>query len=459
MSESFVGPQVVMKFGGTSVGTPDAMRRTAQLIASEPRWPLVVVSALGGVTNKLLQAAEVACKGGHWEPQLKSIIEHHHQMIEALGLGHEMLLDLEEEMKRWLHGVALLQEFSPRVKDALLSLGERMSVRLLAGFLSLEGMVAKARPWASWELGLETDGRHNKADVLASCIERIRSKVAQLASREIPVITGFIGRSIDGEITTLGRGGSDFSAAVFGAAIGAQEIQIWTDVPGFLRADPRVVESPELVQRMGFDEAAELAYFGAKVLHPRTLEPARKRNIPVRVLGTFNVDPETLAKGEHKGTLISAQECDEKLRALAIREDVDTLHVHSLRMLEAPGFLGQIFDVFARFQISVDVIATSEVSVSMTFDRTDKVTLNKAVEEIRRFAKVEFHPNRSILCLVGSALRSDTSLIARIFSLLAQHDIPLHVISQGASRINLTFVTEPEKGRRAMQILHQEFFG
>ncbi len=318
--------------------------------------------------------------------------------------------------------------------------------------------MAKARSWTSWELGLETNGRHNKADVLGSCLEPIRKKIAQLGPREIAVITGFIGRSIDGEITTLGRGGSDFSAAVFGAAIRAEEIQIWTDVPGFLRADPRVVDDPELVPRMGFAEAAELAYFGAKVLHPRTLEPARKRNIPVRVLGTFDVKPEELALGAELGTLISAQECDERLRALAIREEVDTLHVHSLRMLEAPGFLGKIFSVFAELHISVDVVATSEVSVSMTFDRCEKSLLDTAIAEISEFAKVEFHPHRSILCLVGSALGSDASLTSRIFSLMAKHEIPLHVISQGASRINLTFVTEPPFGRKAMQLLHQEFF-
>ncbi|TNE51361.1 MAG: aspartate kinase [Deltaproteobacteria bacterium] len=453
-----MGPEVVMKFGGTSVGTAEAMRQVASLVASEPRWPVVVVSALGGVTNKLLDTARRAVQGEDWEPALHEIIGRHHTMIADLELEPNMLQDLEEEMERWLRGVALLREMSPRVKDALLSLGERMSVRLLAGVLTQQGVVAKARPWASWELGLETDGRHNKADVLSSCLEQIQNKISQLSPGEVPVITGFIGRSIDGEITTLGRGGSDFSAAVFGAAIGVQEIQIWTDVPGFLRADPRVVEDPALIPAMEFDEAAELAYFGAKVLHPRTLEPARKRNIPVRVMGTFHVKPDELASGKANGTLITNSGTPENVRALAIRENVDTLHIHSLRMLEAPGFLARIFNILANFQISVDVLATSEVSVSMTFDNYERPLLEKAIKEIEQFAKVNFHPDRSIICLVGSKLRNDTTLIGRVFSLLGQNEIPLEVISQGASQINLSFVTEAKFGRLAMKVLHDEFF-
>lgn len=451
-----MGPQVVMKFGGTSVGSAEAMKKTARLIAKESRWPVVVVSALGGVTNKLLEAAALALKNGEWQSVFRSIIELHHKTIQELDLKPEILSDLEIEMERWLHGVALLRELSPRVKDALLSLGERMSVRILAGLLSREGQISKA--WSSWELGLETNTRHTRADVLESCMQKIRERFSQLAPREIPVVTGFIGRSVDGEITTLGRGGSDFSAAIFGAAIGVEEIQIWTDVPGFLRADPRVVKDPALIRRMTFDEAAELAYFGAKVLHPRTLEPARRANIPVRVLGTFDVSPEDIPNIASFGTLISDTGAEERLCALSIRENVATLHVHSLRMIEAPGFLARIFDVFARHHISVDVVATSEVSISMTLDSYEESTMSVAMREITEFARIELLTQHSIICLVGTQLHNDCSIVARAFAALARHQIPLHVISQGASRINLTLVTNAQYGRKAMQVLHEEFF-
>lgn len=452
-----MGPQVVMKFGGTSVGSAEAMKKTARLIANEPRWPVVVVSALGGITNKLLEAADLALKQGSWELVFRSIVQLHHKTIEELELKPDLLSDLEIEMERWLHGVALLRELSPRVKDALLSLGERMSVRILAGLLSREGLTSKA--WSSWELGLETNARHNRAEVLDSCMQKIRERFAQLAPREIPVVTGFIGRTVDGEITTLGRGGSDFSAAIFGAAIGVEEIQIWTDVPGFLRADPRVVKNPALIRRMSFDEAAELAYFGAKVLHPRTLEPARRENIPVRVLGTFDVSPEDVPNIASFGTLISETGTQERLCAISIRENVATLHVHSLRMIEAPGFLARVFEIFARHQISVDVVATSEVSVSMTLDSYEDAAMHAAIQEITNFARIELLTQHSIICLVGTQLHNDSSMVARAFAALARHQIPLHVISQGASRINLTLVTNAQYGRKAMQILHEEFFG
>lgn len=449
-------PNLVMKFGGTSVKDASAMMRVARLVEREERWPVLVISALGGVTNLLLEAAEVARRGGDFESLLAHILERHDQVIEELELKPDLLDEHKEELKRWLRGVSLLREMSPRVRDALLSLGERMSVRLLAALLRKRGL--EARAFDSWLLGLVTDTRHNKAAALPECLRSIRSALEQIKPGEIPVVTGFIGRSVDGEITTLGRGGSDFSAALFGAAAHVEEIQIWTDVPGFLRADPRIVEKPQRITAMRFEEAAELAYFGAKVLHPRTLEPARRRSIPVRILGTFDVDPDDPTPISEQGTLITNEVESEALRALAIRQNVDTLHITSLRMLEAPGFLAQVFGIFARHQISVDVIATSEVSISMTFDQTENGSLAEAIEEVRTFAEVEHQPNRSILCLVGSGLRQDPSLIGRVFSVLAANEIPTHVVSQGASRINLTIVTESPSDSGAMRALHDEFF-
>ena len=447
-------PGVVMKFGGTSVGAAEAMKRTAQHVAREPRHPLVVVSAVGGVTDLLLRAAETACSES--VPQgLEEIHLRHHQLMDELGLDEGIIQDLESQLKRLVQGISLLGELTPRIKDSLVSLGERMSSRLLAA--TLEGMGRRAMAYNAWELGLITNCNHGCAEPEPGSRDQMASLLEQLDPEVVPVVTGFIGHSTEGEITTLGRGGSDFSAALFGAAAGAAEIQIWTDVAGIQRADPRVVSGAEVIRAMRFEEAAELAYFGAKVLHPRTMEPARRLGIPVRVLGTFEVDPEGDLPASELGTVIDDQAPTEPVRALAIRPDVQSLHIHSLRMLEAHGFLSRVFEILTRHRISVDVIATSEVSISMTLDLHEG-DLDAAVEEIKEFAEVEQLGKRSILCLVGSGLRQDTSLLARVFDILARAQVPVHVISQGASRINITLVTDPEHVKPAMQALYDELF-
>ncbi|MCB9641315.1 MAG: aspartate kinase [Myxococcales bacterium] len=447
--------KVVMKFGGTSVGTPEAILRTAQLIARETRWPIVVVSALSGVTDMLLELAEQARRGDDFGPLKERVMSRHDVIIEKLELEKGLIDAQYEELQRMLSGVQMLREVSPRVRDIMLSLGERMSVRLMAATLRKIGCPAKA--WDSWELGMRTDQRFARAGVLPECYPEIESAVARIQSDEIAVVTGFIARSIQGEITTLGRGGSDFSAAVFGAAAKVDEIQIWTDVPGILRADPRIVGSTSIAPEVSFEEAAELAFFGAKVLHPRTIEPARRNGIPVRVLGTFHVDPFDPDPRYLQGTLIDDNAPVEPLRAIALRKNVRSLLVRSLGMLEAPGFLSRVFEVLSRHQVSVDAITTSEVSVSMTFDYWEG-DLDAAIAEISSFAYVEQKKERSLLCLVGAGLRQDSSLLAKIFTILGERQIPLHMVSQGASRINITLVTEPNYASEAMRALHEAFF-
>lgn len=449
-------PKVVMKFGGTSMGNADAIRRTMAHIAREKPAPLVVVSAVGGVTDLLLDAAQSACKGEYNETIMEEILQRHRQILAQLDLQPSLLDGLNQELTRLLQGVSMLGELSPRVRDNLVSLGERMSARVLAAALEAAGHPARA--WDSWDLGLCTNEQHGCAEPVTDCCATIRASLDFLDTDVIPVVTGFIARSEKGEITTLGRGGSDFSAALFGAAAQADEIQIWTDVPGILRADPRAVPQAQVIRAMHFEEAAELAFFGAKVLHPRTIEPARQLGIPVRVLGTFHVDPLDSTPVSEQGTLIDDSAPSEPVRGMAIHLDVQTLHVHSLRMLDAPGFLSRVFEILSRHQISVDVIATSEVSVSMTLDRYED-DLAGAMEEISEFAEVEQIPNRSLLCLVGSGLRKDTSLLARIFQILAHSQVPVRVISQGASRINITLVTDPPFARKATQALYGELFG
>jgi aspartate kinase len=448
-------PQIVMKFGGTSVGSAEAVQRVLAHVTREQRRPLVVVSAVGGVTDLLLEAAALACNGEPYEAQLQEINRRHHAIAAPLGVDHGLCCDLEADLSRLLQGISMLGELTPRIKDTLVSLGERVSARLVAAALERQGH--RARAYDAWELGLETDDHFGCAAPLERSHAAIRQATEALEPDEIPVVTGFVARSSSGHVTTLGRGGSDYSAAIFGAAAGVEEIQIWTDVAGIMRADPKVVDQPEVVPTMHFEEAAELAFFGAKVLHPRTIEPARRAGIPVRVLGTFQVDPADDRPIATQGTLIDDRAADEPVRGLAIRKGVQSLHIHSLGMLEASGFLCRVFEILARHHISVDVVATSEVSVSMTFDSYGP-ELAQAIEEISTFAELEQTPDRSILCVVGAGLRKDASLLARIFQILAETRVPVRVISQGASRINITVVTDPPYASQAMKALYETFF-
>ena len=449
-------PGVVMKFGGTSVGSPEALTRVIGHVTREHRRPLVVVSAVGGVTDLLLESASRARAGESYDDAVAQIEARHLAMIQHFGLDRALIAPLEDQLQRLLQGISMLRELSPRVQDGLVSVGERSSARLLAAAMQSRGHAARA--YDAWELGLATDDHHGCARPLPRSSDSVGAALSRLDPEVVPIVTGFIAHSEAGEITTLGRGGSDFSAALFGVAAGVEEIQIWTDVPGIMRADPKVVDAPAVVPAMRFEEAAELAFFGAKVLHPRTIEPARNAGIPVRVLGTFQVDPEDPTPVSSQGTLIDDKAPAEPVRGLAIHKGVQSLHIHSLGMLSAPGFLARVFEILSRQSVSVDVVATSEVSVSMTLDNNG-AGLVRAMEEIATFAEVEQTPGRSILCVVGAGLRQDTALLARIFDILAAKSVPVHVISQGASRINITVVTDPPHASTAMTALYDTFFG
>ncbi len=364
------------------------MGRAADRVIADGRAVLVVVSAAGGLTDLLLEAAGLAQRKEDFGPVLREIRARHDAIVEAEDLSPRLVTELHEELGRLLTGISMLREPSARTEDVLVSLGERISVRLMAAMLRTKGK--DARGYDSWELGLTTKDKHGGAEPHPDCVPTIEQALQKLEPGVIPVVTGFVGHSPKGEITNLGRGGSDYSAALFGAAAGVEEIQIWTDVPGILRADPRVVPEAKVIAAIRFEEAAELAYFGAKVLHPSTIEPARRKGIPVRVLGTFDGDSSSQKPAESRGTLIDDEAPIEPVRALAVQREVQSLHIHSLRMLDAPGFLARVFEILARHHISVDVIATSEVSVSMTLDRHEG-DLAAAVEEIGAFAKSATH--------------------------------------------------------------------
>ena len=449
-----------MKFGGTSVADADAMTRVVNIVRREreshPQGapPVVVVSALSKVTDGLIRTAEFARNGDGKAAAalLAELLERHSAIARALTSGRradDLVKALQTQFAE-LGGrvVALAQQsrVAPADHDLIVAMGELASSQIVAAAFAERGLPAA---WLDARTVLVTDAEHMAAlpDMDATC-DRVRERVVPVTSRgEIPVLGGFIGASAGGVTTTLGRGGSDYSASIFGACIDAGEIQIWTDVDGMLTADPRVVAAPRVVPQLSFAEASELAYFGAKVLHPSTILPAVSKNIPVRILNS--------RRPESPGTLITAEgRPGGHLAALACKRDVTVIDITSSRMLMAHGFLRRLFEVFERFKTAVDVVTTSEVSVSVTVDDTRR--LAGIVESLRAFSEVDCEPKMAIVSVVGERLLDDPALFGR--AIVALGEIPLRLVSQAASRRNITFVIRDADAAAAMNRLHDAFF-
>jgi aspartate kinase len=351
------------------------------------------------------------------------------------------------ELNLLVHALAVLREVSPRSRDAVHAVGELVSSRIVAAAFADHGIPSA---WVDARTVLITDAEHNAAapDMMETG-ERARERIAPLlADGKVVVLGGFIGATANGITSTLGRGGSDYSAAIFGASLGVDEIQIWTDVDGMLTADPRIVPQPRLVPQLSFAEASELAYFGAKVLHPSTILPAVAKNIPVRILNS--------RRPENTGTLITAEgrPAEGQLTALACKRDVTVVDITSTRMLMAHGFLRRLFEVFERFKTAVDVVTTSEVSVSVTIDDTRR--LEAILDNLHNFAEASCEREMAIICAVGENLRADPTLFGRAVTSLDR--IPLRLVSQAASRRNITFVLRDADVPHAMMRLHETFF-
>lgn len=451
-----------MKFGGTSVADAQAIGRLAAIVRrqvasqrpGEPA-PVVVVSALSKVTDRLLAIAKLAEQGDAdgIAVELGTLLARHLDVASAVTHGPAgeslaaALRDQFEELVGLLRALAVLREVSPRSLDTVVATGELASSRLVAAALADSGLPAA---WVDARQLMVTDAEHTVAapDMDATGQQTRAALAALTAAGQIPVVGGFIGATPAGVTTTLGRGGSDYSAAIFGAALDVDEIQIWTDVDGMLSADPRIVATPCLVPRLSFAEASELAFFGAKVLHPSTILPAVAKNIPVRILNSH--------RPENEGTLITAA-ADRRageLAAIACKREVTVIDITSTRMLMAHGFLRRVFEVFERHKTSVDVVTTSEVSVSVTIDDTRRV--GDILDELRVFAEVGVEPHMAIVSAVGENLGADSTLFAR--SVTALQGLPLRMVSQAASRRNVTFVLGDADVPEAMARLHRELF-
>lgn len=432
---------LVMKFGGSSVADAACMRQVASLVTTAlPRGPLVVLSAMGKTTNALFEMARQA-EQGQLDGALESLAQlraHHEQVAtELCGAEAPDLSKAFEELELLLRGVALLRELSPRSLDAIASFGERLSTRIFAAFTGSE--------WLDARTVLLTDGRFGEAQPDLEAIRALAAAHLQplMGEGRAVVTQGYIGATREGLTTTLGRGGSDYSAALLGAALGAEEVQIWTDVEGVLSADPRVVPGALPIPELGFAEAAELAAFGAKVLHPATIQPAVDANIPVTVRHT--------ARPAGRFTTISGEVATGRaVTALASRGPVTILTVSSTRMLAQSGFLARLFEVFGRHGTSVDLVATAEVSVSLTVEAD--APLETLLKELSVFATVAVSEERAILAVVGERLRRTPGICASIFSAL--RDINVEMISMGANEINLSLVVRRDSEHEALRRLH-----
>jgi aspartate kinase len=450
-----------MKFGGTSVADAEAMNRVLAIVRKQldasPRGkpPVVVVSAMSKVTDRLIETGRVAALGDGVQAAalLRELLERHIAVSNGLVAGPSLATLVDSLRKDFaaltetVAGWAAAHEVSPRSHDTLVAMGELASSRIVATAFADKGIPTS---WVDARRVLVTDAEHMGAipDMDATCRRTGELVAPERAAGRVAVLGGFIGATASGVTTTLGRGGSDYSAAIFGACLDVDEIQIWTDVDGMLTADPRVVSEPRLVPQLSFAEASELAYFGAKVLHPSTILPAVSKNIPVRILNS--------RRPEVTGTKITAEGRGDTgtLTALACKRGVTVVDITSTRMLMAHGFLRRLFEVFERFKTPVDVVTTSEVSVSVTVDNTRR--LDDIVNNLKSFAEVALESDMAIVCIVGENLRSEGTLFGK--AVTALDDIPLRLVSQAASRRNITFVLRDADVPAAMHRLHDRFF-
>ena len=451
---------VVMKFGGSSVVDAAAIDRVVSIVTEERtrgRAPVVVVSALGGVTDRLLALADTARTGeGRREidAAVGALRDRHLDEASRLGADRDagLLAAIDGELgglRAALHQIAERRTADPALLDVIAAAGELLSSRLVAAAMVVRGLPSV---WVDAREVIVTSDAHMCAlPLMEETAAAASASIAPLLSDgRVPVLGGFVGRTVAGATTTLGRGGSDYSASLVGAALDASEIQIWTDVDGMLTADPRIVDDAEVVPHLSFAEAAELAYFGAKVLHPSTIFPAISRNIPVRILNSHRPSAE--------GTLITADPPRRRghrpLAALACKRGITILDITSTRMLMAHGFLRRVFEVFEVHATAVDVVTTSEVSVSVTID--DNRRGAAIVAALLEIAEVTVEEQMAILTVVGDRLTTHSALAARIVGALT--DFPLRMVSQAASRRNVTIVLPEASLAPAMRHLHRELF-
>ncbi|MBN2028943.1 lysine-sensitive aspartokinase 3 [bacterium] len=443
----------VLKFGGTSVKDAQAMKHVADILSHYPPVTIVVLSATAGTTDTLIKLVFHATEGQHdaFMETKQQLVGKHYKIIDDLGLKMdrsvcESVDEIFSTLSVFLEGIYLLRESTNRVKDAVVASGELLSTHIFAAYLKTQ---YPDTAWFDVRNVITTDDHFGSAHVdLKTSQKRYNQKMKPLLKRNRFIITqGFLGSTLNGLTTTLGRGGSDYSATLIGNLSNAESIEIWTDSDGVMTADPRFIPQAFSQRELSFKEAAELSYFGAKVLHPYTMLPAMEKNLPVQVKNTM--------KPKDPGTVIAHESRQiGQPKSIAFRRNITTVTIESSRMLNAYGFLERIFDVFARYQISIDLVSTSEISVSLTLEKTEY--LDKIVQELKAFASVRISDKMAIVSIVGEDIKNSQSFLKRAF--YAVDIIPIEMISFGASNVNLSFVISEMHVETVVKKLHREFF-
>ncbi|KAL3519234.1 hypothetical protein ACH5RR_017383 [Cinchona calisaya] len=454
----------VMKFGGSSVASAERMKEVADLICSFPEErPVIVLSAMGKTTNNLLQSGEKAVSCGVSNvndiEELDFIKELHLRTVHELGLESSIISKHIDELEQLLKGIAMMKELTLRTRDYLVSFGECMSTRIFAAYLNKIGV--KARQYDAFEIGFITTDDFTNADILEATYPAVAKRLHDdwISHPAIPIVTGFLGKGWRTcAVTTFGRGGSDLTATTIGKALGLREIQVWKDVDGVLTCDPNIYPQAEPVPFLTFEEAAELAYFGAQVLHPQSMRPVKEADIPVRVKNSYNP--------KAPGTLITrARDMSEAvLTSIVLKRNVTMLDIVSTRMLGQFGFLAKVFSTFEDLGISVDVVATSEVSISLTLDPSKlwsreliQQELDHVVEELEKIAVVNLLQRRSIISLIGNVQRSSL-ILEKAFHVLRTNGVNVQMISQGASKVNISLIVNDNEAEQCVRALHSTFF-
>lgn len=448
----------VLKFGGTSVGSPKAIEQVVRIIHREqhPDVPVLVFSAMGSTTDTLLEISRlaVAQKQEQAMARFEQLQRWHFDLVNELiaqksnrhTLRHQ-LFSYFSRLEQMFHSLAVLQDLSPMVQDQILSHGEFISTRILNTLLQERGVRAR---WTDARQLIKTNSQFTNAEPdLPATQQALETHLIPLLQQGcLPVVQGFVGADAGGRTTTLGRGGSDYTAALIGSLLQANEVQIWTDVDGILTADPTLVEDARLISHLSYQEAAELAYFGARVLHPKTIAPAMERNIPVRVRNIFRSD------GEGTCILPQVQGNGDPVKSIAYKEGITLITIVSTRMFKAHDFLRRIFEVFDRYQTPVDLVSTTEVSVALAIHQIPQ--REQILQELQQFGRVQCQEGKAIVCVVGEQLRGRPGIVGEIFSALA--DFPISMVSLGGSEINISFVCDENLLSEMIPRLHRRFF-
>jgi aspartate kinase len=462
--------KIVMKFGGTSVGTGENIRHVADLVTqfSKDNKVAVVVSALAGVTNSLIETGCQAQRSDekHIQAFTADLLKKHTDAIATAITNKTIQKEVTEvteksivELEKVLTGISYVGELTPKSKDYVMSFGERLSAPIVWG--AIRDMKAQSQVFTGKEAGIVTDSNFGEADPLMNYTTHLlRERLDPLLEKGfVPVVTGFIAANQDGIVTTVGRGGSDYTATILGVALKADEVWIWTDVDGILTTDPKLVPAARMLPQLSYQEASEMAIFGAKAMHPRALGPVSKENIPVRIRNTQNPT--------NMGTLITKEPAANEtkpVKAVAMMKDVGMLNVYGAAMVGAPGSYAKVFEVLGRNNINIMMIsaAASEANISMIMKRA---VLGRAVSNIEIalqehggiVSEVTTEDDVAVIAVMGANMKGSLGLASKIFSTVAKKGINIRMIAQGSSELNISFVVKEKDGAAVVRAIHEEF--